>query len=138
MPEVLTALTLGRLWEAMGSHSENGGVQSEVPGDCQSWLEVGPQACVEAGVIWFSGSWTPEVLLDAVEELRTEFQPAGWLKGKRGESFSWVPWGRESLACSGSLAWWRPWRPWLRALRGLLWDIRCSFLGEGLFHCSPW
>ena len=75
--------------------------------------------------IWFSGSWAPQVPLDATEELRMEW--VHWLDLAQAEGEKWGvlwlgPLGRESLACSvGGLAWWRP---WLGALRGLLLEIR--------------
>jgi hypothetical protein len=58
----------------------------------------------------FSGSLTPQSLLDAAEELRTEWGPTGLAlaqtkgKGAGGESFGWFPQGGESLSCS-EMAW---------------------------------
>jgi hypothetical protein len=37
----------------------------------KNWL-WGPQACKEAEDVKFSDSWTSQMLLDAMEELRTE------------------------------------------------------------------
>ena len=48
-----------------------GEAQSEVPADLPE-LARDPQACTEAEDDRFSGSWTLQVLLDAVEELRME------------------------------------------------------------------
>ena len=40
-------------------------------------MNWGPWACVEVEDNRFSGSWTPQTLLDAAEELRTEWGPMG-------------------------------------------------------------
>ena len=64
---------LGPLWEAGGSRRtplQGWGTQSEVPGDCQSWLGGGPWTSTEAEDIRFSDSWALQTLMDSTEELR--------------------------------------------------------------------
>lgn len=64
-----------------------------------------------------------------VEELRMEWEPAGWIYpglegGNRGE-LRLGPSGRRVLGLlAGNLAWWSL---WLGALRGFLWEIRLVF-----------
>lgn len=64
-----------------------------------------------------------------VEELRMEWEPAGWIYpglegGNRGE-LRLGPSGRRVLGLlAGNLAWWSL---WLGALRGFLWEIRLSW-----------
>lgn len=70
-------------FEAKGPHSSGGEVQSEIPKELLelAWAPLHPQppACTEAKDDRFSVSWAPQMLLNAVEELRTECGPKGGL-----------------------------------------------------------
>jgi hypothetical protein len=69
-----------RLCEASEPHSGGGGAQSEVPGTAGTVLGVPwPAWRLEAETIWFLGSWAPQVLLEATEEVRIEWGPVGWI-----------------------------------------------------------
>ena len=52
--------------------------KSEFPGELEEMTQ-GFQSCTEAKDFRFSDSWTPQTLLDAAEELRTEWRPSDWL-----------------------------------------------------------
>jgi hypothetical protein len=65
------------LWEAMGHRSRGGGAQSEVPGTAGAGSGV-LRTASRLGhlVLRLLGT---QALLDAKEELRTEWEPAGWI-----------------------------------------------------------
>jgi hypothetical protein len=60
----------------------------------------------------------------ALETAQSGLGPKG--EGVRGESTRWFPLRGESLVQSGG---WKHWKAFPQ-------EIRCSSLGEGLFHCS--
>lgn len=80
-----------------------------------------------------SGSqfWTPQMLLDVAEELRTGGGPQmdfglGAEGEKAGVELRWLPWEGESWLAQatclmGSLDWW--W-PWLECREASRWEVR--------------
>ena len=69
------------------------------------------------------------MLLDTTEELRTKWEPWGWLS---------QPWGqREERAGGGSHMGENPWSgPWLEHRKAFWREVRCGSLGKSLSHGS--
>lgn len=95
-------------------------------------MALGPLAYMEAENDRFSGSWGPQMPLNAAEELGMEGVPKA--KGKGQEESA--PAGSQGSPWLGQAGGLLGWQPWLRTRGGLLWEIRCSSLEGDLVHCS--